>query len=70
MRIAIPTFIVLAALLLIYNITQINFNAPLQGESTVALIGVIGSTCAIVLLLILLVSRKIAKKEKEHKRAL
>jgi len=70
MRIAIPTCIVLAALLLIYNITQIDFNAPFKGESTVALIGVIGSTCAIVLLLILLVSRKIAKKEKELKRAL
>lgn len=70
MRIAIPTFIVLAALLLIYNITQIDFEAPLGGESTVALIGIVGSTCAIVLLLILLVARKIAKKEKDHKRTL
>ncbi|WP_299211964.1 hypothetical protein [uncultured Dokdonia sp.] len=70
MRIAIPVFIILAALLLIYNITQINFEAPFQGDSTVAFIGIVGSTCAIILLLILLVSRKIAKKEKERKRSL
>lgn len=68
MRIAIPIFITLAVILLIYNITQVNFSAPFQGESTVALIGVVGSTCAIILLLILLVSRKIAHKQKELKK--
>lgn len=68
MRIAIPIFITLAVILLIYNITQVNFSAPFQGESTVALIGVVGSTCAIILLLILLVSRKIARKQKELKK--
>ena len=70
MRILISLFIALAALLLIYNVTQVNFDAPFQGESTVALIGIAGSACAIILLLILLVSRKIARKEKERKRSL
>ena len=70
MRILIPIFIALAALLLIYNVTQINFDTPFQGESTVALIGIVGSACAIILLLILLISRKIARKEKERKRSL
>ncbi len=70
MRILIPIFIALAALLLIYNVAQVNFDAPFQGESTVALIGIVGSACAIILLLILFVSRKIARKEKERKRSL
>ena len=68
MRIAIPIFIALAILLLIYNVTQVNYDAPFQGDSTVALIGILGSTCAIILLLILQISRKIARKEKERKK--
>ena len=69
MRIAIPVFIALAAILLIYNVTQVNFDAPFQGNSSVALIGILGSTCAIILLLILQLSRKIAKKQKEQRRS-
>jgi len=69
MRIAIPIFIALALILLIYNVTQVNFDTPFQGNSIVALIGIAGSACAIILLLILQLSRKIARKEKEHKRA-
>lgn len=69
MRIAIPVFIALAAILLIYNITQVNFDAPFQGDSSVALIGILGSICAIILLLILQLSRKIAKKQKEQRRS-
>lgn len=67
MRIAIFIFIAIAAALLIFNLTQINYATPLEGPSSVALIGVVGSACAIVLLLILLVSRKIAKKHKDFK---
>ena len=68
MRIAIPIFITLALILLVYNVTQVNYGAPFEGNSTVALIGVLGSTCAIILLLILQTSRKIARKEKERKK--
>lgn len=64
MRIIIPIFILIALALLIYNITRINFDAPFAGDSSIALIGVVGSACAIVLLLILYLSRKIAKKQK------
>ncbi len=69
MRIAIPLFIALAVILLIYNITQVNFDAPFQGNSSVALIGILGSACAVILLLILQLSRKIARKQKEHRRS-
>ncbi|MEP0263182.1 hypothetical protein [Dokdonia sp.] len=66
MRILIYIFIAIALALLIYNVTQVNFEAPFQGTSSVALIGVVGSACAIVLLLILQISKKIAKKQKGH----
>lgn len=66
MRIVIYIFIALALALLIFNITQVNFEDPLKGGSSTALIGVVGSACAIVLLLILQVSKKIAKKQKGH----
>ncbi|WP_299674692.1 hypothetical protein [uncultured Dokdonia sp.] len=69
MRIAIPIFITLAAILLIYNITKVDYDAPFQGNSSVALIGILGSACAIILLFILQISRKIARKQKEQKRS-
>ena len=54
----------LAVVLLGYNVTKINWDAPLGGESTVALIGVLACICAVLLLVILLISKKIARKSK------
>lgn len=62
MKVFIPLGIILALALLIYNSTIIDWSAPLQGDSTIALIGVMACACAIVLLLILRTSRKIADK--------
>ncbi len=62
MKYIIPVGILLALALLVYNATFVNYSSPLQGDSSVALIGVIACACAIILLLILRVSRKIAKK--------
>lgn len=56
--------IALAIALLGYNVSKINWESPLQGDSTVALIGVVACACAVLLLLILLVSKKIALKNK------
>ncbi len=64
MKIAIPAGILLALLLLIYNATLLDFSNLLEGESSIALIGVIACSCAILLLLILRTSRKIAEKNK------
>ena len=50
---------VIAILLIGYNVTQINFNAPFEGESMVALITIFAGLCAIVLLAILRISKKI-----------
>ena len=58
--------IVLAILLIAYNSTLINFENPLEGNSTIALIGILAALCAIVLLLIFLTSKKIQKKIEEE----
>lgn len=50
---------ILAVLLIGYNITQIDFEAPFEGESMIALITIFTGLCAIVLLAILRVSKKI-----------
>ncbi|MBT8299381.1 MAG: hypothetical protein HKP42_11775 [Maribacter sp.] len=57
--------IVLAILLIAYNVTLVNFNNPLEGNSIIALIGILASLCAIVLLLIFITSRKIKNKIEE-----
>lgn len=57
--------IVLAVALIAYNVTLVNFKNPLEGESVVALIGVVASLCAVVLLLIFMTSKKIEDKVKK-----
>lgn len=64
MKIAIYIFIALAIGLIIYNITMLDFNNLLEGDSMVAVISILAALCVIVLMLILGISRKIAKKQK------
>jgi uncharacterized membrane protein len=54
--------IILALGLIGYNVTLVDFENPFEGDSTVALIGIVASLCAIVLLLIFMTSKKIQKK--------
>ena len=56
--------IVLALALVIYNATLVNIDSPFEGNSTIALIGIVASLSAIVLLLIFMVSKKIQDKVK------
>ncbi|MBM1105382.1 hypothetical protein JQC67_04430 [Aurantibacter crassamenti] len=58
--------IVLAFALIIYNVTMVNFESPLEGNSIIAIIGIVASLCAIVLLLIYMTSKKIEKKINEN----
>ncbi|MEO1485462.1 MAG: hypothetical protein AAFU57_06935 [Bacteroidota bacterium] len=58
--------IVFALALIAYNVTMVDFDNPFQGDSTIALIGIVASLCAIILLLIFMTSKKIKDKlEKE-----
>lgn len=55
----IAILIILAIALIAYNVTLLNFENLLEGDSAIALIGIVASLCAIVLLLIFITSKKI-----------
>ena len=61
-KILIVILIVLGLALIAYNVTLVNFEDPFQGNSIIALIGIVASLCAIALLLIYTTSKKIHKK--------
>ncbi|MGB5555839.1 MAG: hypothetical protein WBM83_14370 [Flavobacteriaceae bacterium] len=54
--------IILGIALIAYNVTLVDFDDPFKGNSTIALIGIVASLCAIVLLLIYNSSKKIQQK--------
>jgi hypothetical protein len=57
---------ILGIALIGYNITKIDFNAPFEGQSIVALITIFTSLCAIALLQILRLSKKVDQKLKRN----
>lgn len=57
--------VICAVALIAYNVTLIDFEDPFEGNSVVAIIGVMASLCAIVLILIFYTSKKIQKKLNE-----
>jgi len=58
--------IVLAVALIAFNVTLLNFENLFEGDSIIALIGIVASLCAIVLLLIYMTSKKIQSKLNEE----
>ncbi|MDB9779566.1 hypothetical protein OAB54_04885 [Flavobacteriaceae bacterium] len=62
MKIFIRVLMVLALVMAVYNATKVDFEALLQGDSSVAVIGILASLSAFLLLFILLLSKKIAAK--------
>ena len=64
MKIFTNILIVLAIALIIVNIYLIDFNKPFEGDSVVALIGIAASFCAVLILLIFRMSKKIEEKLK------
>lgn len=64
MKIFTTILIVIALGLVIFNVTLLDFNKPFEGNSMVALIGIAASLCAIFILLIFRMSKKIEEKLK------
>ncbi|GLB48265.1 hypothetical protein [Neptunitalea lumnitzerae] len=60
------TVIFLAIVFIGFNATKVSLNAPFEGDSSIALVGILASLCAIVLMLILQTSKKIAEKLKDQ----
>ena len=54
----------LAICLVIFNCFYVDFSAPMQGDSIVALVGIVAGLCAIVLLALLWVAKAIQDKVK------
>lgn len=64
MKIFTNILLVIAIALIIVNIFLLDFNKPMEGNSSVALIGVVASFCAVLILLIFRMSKKIEEKLK------
>lgn len=54
--------LLIAFALIIYNATIIDFKSPFQGDSQIALIGILASACVIVLVLILIQSERVKQR--------
>ncbi|WP_340201380.1 hypothetical protein [Ascidiimonas sp. W6] len=62
MKIFTLILIIIAVALIGYNATIVDFSAPLEGKSQIALILIVASLCAIVLLIIMTLSKRIQEK--------
>jgi hypothetical protein len=60
----IITFVAIG--LIIFNFTILDFNNLLQGDSLIALIGIIAILCAVLVLLIFRLSKSIEEKLKNN----
>lgn len=65
MKIFIYILMLLAAAIIIYNATLLDFDDLLADRSSLALIGIVSAACVIVLLAILLTSKAIEKRSKQ-----
>lgn len=66
MKIFISILIFLALGLVIFNATQLDFENLTEGNSVVALIGIVASLCALCILLIFRTAKSIEEKTKKH----
>ena len=62
MKIFIYTLMAVAVGLIIFNITLLDFNNLLEGNSLIALIGIIASLCALCILVIFRMAKNIEEK--------
>ena len=67
MKIASIILSVVALGLIAFNVTKLNFSHLFEGESIVAMITIVLSLCAILLLQILRVSKRIEKLSKQKR---
>ena len=58
---------IIALALIIFNATKLNFETFFEGESLTAMITILAALCAIILLQILRISKKIEKLHKQRK---
>jgi hypothetical protein len=64
MKIFTNILLFIAIALIIVNVFLLDFNKPFEGDSMIALIGIVASFCAVFILLIFRMSKKIEEKLK------
>lgn len=62
MKVFIYTLLAIAIGLIIFNITLLDFENLLRGNSLVALIGIVASLCAVCILIIFKMAKNIEEK--------
>jgi len=62
MKLFTNILVVLAIVLIVFNISLLDFKNPLEGNSMIAIIGIAASFCAILILLIFRMSKSIEEK--------
>jgi len=62
MKIVSIVLSIIALGLIVFNVTNIDFNNPLKEESTIALIEILAAIIALLILAIFTVSKRIEKK--------
>jgi len=67
MKILTIVFSLIALGLIIFNVTEINFDNPFEGQSMIAIITIVSSLCVILMMWILRISKKIEQKVNEKK---
>ncbi len=63
MKIFIYILMMLALVVIVYNLTLLDYSNLFSEANSLALIGILSAACVLVLLSILLTSKAIAKKE-------
>ncbi|WP_034042715.1 hypothetical protein [Wocania ichthyoenteri] len=58
---------IIALGLIIFNFTKVDFNAPFEDDSMIALITIVASCCVIIMMAILRTSKRIEQKVKQNK---
>lgn len=66
MKIFTTLLIFIAIALVVVNVMMLDFDRPFEGNSLVALIGIVASFCAIFILLIFKMSKRIEEKIKNQ----
>lgn len=58
---------VIALGLIFFNLTEVDFSAPFQGDSMIAIITIVALLCVITMMAILRISKRIEQKTKERR---
>jgi membrane associated rhomboid family serine protease len=66
MKIFIYLLLAISVFMLVFNLTNIDFSNPFQGDSSTAATCTLAAACVSVMLVILLISKRISEKVRQQ----